>query len=168
MTPTRPTLIGALLPKARATSAATALEHAGLAGRELSGSVADDDSVAVEPRADRRLGIGLLKGAAIGGALTAVAMVLLAVLALPSESLGLGITVGATAGLIAGGFIGAYLGMTRHRPDFWRQQDWEHIEPEPNQVLMVVDATDRAAEAEQILVSHGGRLVEPVHPDETS
>lgn len=168
MTPTRPMLIGAVLPKARATSAATALEHAGLAGRELTGSVDDDQTVAVEPRAERRLAAGLLKGAAIGGALTAAAMVLLAVVTLPSESLTVGITVGAAAGLISGAFIGAYLGMTRYRPDFWRQQDWEHIEPQPNQVLMVVDATDRAPEAEQILVSHGGHLVEPVHPDENS
>lgn len=158
-------MVGAVLPKSRAESAALALEQAGLAGHELITALRSEEEAVIVPRAERQMGQGIARGAAVGSVVGAAALLVLAMTALPSDTPVLGTTAAIVSGAVSGGLIGGYLGMTRHRARFWEQQGWEHVETGPHEVLLVVEVEGRPDEAVQILRTHGGQLVEAAHPD---
>lgn len=165
MSAERPHLVGAVLPKSRAASATLALQEVGLAGHELDASIEEDLGPAVVGDPERGVGRGMLRGAIIGALILAAGMAILAYATTPPEARVVGAVTGAVSGLVAGSILGGYLGMVSNRRRLWRQRDIQSVETGPHEVLIVVDGAHQPAEAELILIRHGGRIIAPADPD---
>lgn len=164
MTLERSRLVGAVLPAGDAAAAARDLRNAGIAHDELLTAVWEEEGFAIEPGAGPRMRQALLRGLAIGTVLGAIVGVLVLLAVTPSNSTFADFVIGGVGGGTAGAFFGAYLGLNRQRVRFWNQEDWEHVDTAPDEMLVVVDAGDRSEDALGILRRHGGRIVEPARP----
>lgn len=164
MTLERTRLVGAVLDAQHAAGAARELLEEGIADDQLLTAVWQEEGFAIDPSADRRMGTGLVRGLAIGTVVGAVLGFLVLLVVPPSSSVVTDLLVGGIGGATAGAFFGAYLGLNRQRLRFWEQEDWEHVDTAPGEVLIVVDAGDRRDATLRILRRHGGRVVEPARP----
>jgi hypothetical protein len=161
-----PALVGALFPNREAAKAAvTDLRDAGLGDEELATAEWLDGRYVIASHAGRKMGhgvwIGAVVGAVVGGLLGALATGLF----WPEASMVTALIAGGSFLGVTGAVLGAYFGLIRHRQQLWHEEDWAHLEVEQGQVLMVLDAGQKSDIVREIFDRHGGRRVEPVHPD---
>jgi hypothetical protein len=167
MTPdARRKLVGAVFPDRESAAAAAAdLIGAGFTDKELATAEWLEGRYAIASHAGRKMGhglwIGALVGAVIGGALGALATVLF----WQEAPVVTALVVGGSGGAVTGMILGAYFGLIRHRPQLWDEEDWAHLEVDEGEVLVVLDAEQEPGVVREILDRHGGRRVEPVHPE---
>lgn len=162
----RPALVGALFPsRESAKAAADDLRAAGFGDEELATAEWLDGRYVIASHAGRKIAHGVWIGALAGTVLGAVVGAVLTALLWQSATVGAALLVGGTFGAFGGAVLGAYFGLVRHRPHLWDEEDWTHLEVEEGEVLIVF-ATGRRPEAvREIFDRHGGRRVEPIHPE---
>lgn len=162
----RPQLVGAIFRNRQAAAAAADdLRRAGFADEALATAEWLDGRYAIASHAGRKMGQSLWMGAVVGTVVGAVLGAVATWLFWPDTSIVLALIIGASFVGVTGMVLGAYFGLLRHRPQLWHEEDWGHLEVEEGQVLMVVDPLQRTEVVEEIFDRHGGRRVEPVHPD---
>ncbi len=163
----RPALVGAVFPnRATAKEAAADLRSSGFTDEQLATAEWLDNQYAIASHAGRNIGQSLFWGGVIGALLGGVAGAVLASLLWQTVDTVVALLVGGVAGAVTIGFLGAYFGLNRYRPQLWDQRDWSHLEIEEGEVLIVLAAEERPEVVGEILERHGGRRVEPVHPDQ--
>ena len=160
--------IGAVFPDQHsAVAAVDALRDAGLAEEHLGVAVHHSEVYALEEDVDAELVHGMERGIAIGAPIGAIAGMTLLALAVPGlGTLGVGgiLAAGGVTGALAGGFWGAYLGLTAEEPKLNEEWDWERLDLQSGEVLLVVSGHGHPDQVTSLLLSHGGRLVvKPAH-----
>jgi hypothetical protein len=162
----QPALVGAVFPdRSSAVAAAADLRSSGFDDDELATAQWLEGQYVIASHAERNIGRSLFLGAVIGTVLGGVVGAILTVLLWQAADTMVAILVGGTAGVAAGATLGAYFGLIRYRPQLWDQQDWEHVEIENGEVLIVMAEKDRPDLVSEILERHGGRRIEPIHPE---
>lgn len=162
----RPQLVGALFSnRDSATDAADELRETGFTDEELATAEWLEGRYAIASHAQTKMGRSLWIGAIVGTVLGALLGAAVTRLFWPEVSIVTALIIGGSFAGVTGTVLGAYFGLIRHRPQLWDEEDWAHLEVEEGQVLMVIDAEQQPDVVRQIFDRHGGRRVEPVHPD---
>lgn len=158
-------LVGAIFPNRRlAAEAVSDLLSSGFAHDELATAEWLEGRYVIASDIGREMGRSLFWGGVIGVIVGAVAGALLTLAIWRSAGTLAALLVGAAFGGAIGWIFGAYFGLIRRRPELWDQQDWEHVEIEDGEVLIVMAEKESPGLVEEILERHGGRHVEPPHP----
>jgi len=161
-----PALVGAVFPdRSSAAAAAFDLSSSGFNDDELATAEWLKGKYVLASHAGQNMTRSLLRGGLIGTVLGGVVGAILTVLFWESADAVEAILVGGVAGAAFGATLGSYFGLIRYRPQLWNEEDWSHIEVEDGEVLIVMAEKDRPDIVRQILERHGGRRVEPVHPE---
>lgn len=162
----RPQLVGAVFSnRESAAAAAVELRRAGFTDEELATAEWLEGRYAIASHAETKMGHGLWIGAVVGTVLGGLLGAVLTQLFWPGVALLTALIIGGSFLGVIGTVLGAYFGLIRHRPQLWDEEDWAHLEVEEGQVLMVLDAEQQPEVVREIFDRHGGRRVEPVHPD---
>ncbi len=158
------TIVGAVFEnRQRAAMAAAALRSRNLAGAKITEAVWNGDGYVIDTPAGQEIRSGLSMGAPLGAVIGFLVLGLVGIVAWSSVSDVIAFLVIGSVGAIAGAVLGGYYGVNRHRPLLWDERDWTHVGLDEGEVLVVV-GVDRPSVAASTLETHGGRLVEPVHP----
>ena len=162
----RPQLVGAVFSnRESAADAAAELRRAGFADEELATAEWLEGRYAIASHAQTKMGRSVWIGALVGTVLGALLGATATRMFWPEVSIVTALIIGGSFAGVTGSVLGAYLGLIRHRPQLWDEEDWAHLEVEEGQVLMVLDAEQQPDVVRRIFDRHGGRRVEPVHPD---
>jgi hypothetical protein len=162
----RPQLVGAVFPnRESAKRAAAELRRAGFTDEELATAEWLQGRYAIASHAQTKMGHSLWIGAVVGTVLGALLGTAATRWFWPEVSVVTALIIGGSFVGVTGTVLGAYFGLLRHRPQLWDEEDWAHLEVEADQVLMVLDAEQQPDVVREIFNRHGGRRVEPVHPD---
>jgi hypothetical protein len=152
------TLVGAVMPdRSAAAAAAVTLRRRGISRDDMLTAVVRRGRRVIDSGAGKRIGVGVIKGAAIGALGLALASAVAAAFLATRNTVWLA---AAAAGAFVGAVIGAYLGLNRTRPMLWEEEDWAHVDVDGDEVLLVTRTT-REDEAIAMLEGHGGRCVKP-------
>lgn len=161
----KPALVGAVFPdRDSAGEAAADLRGSGFGDDELATAEWLDGRYVIASHAGRNIGRSLFWGGVIGTVLGGIVGALLTSAFWQAADTVVALLVGAVAGGTIGVFLGSYFGLNRYRPQLWDQQDWEHVEIEHGEVLIVMAEKERPELVNEILERHGGRNVEPARP----
>lgn len=160
--------VGAIFADRRsAEEAVDRLRDLGLADHHLGVAVRRPESHVFEEDLGAEVVHGVERGVAIGAPIGALAGVtLLSALSPGTAAFGVGgiLVAGGVAGAFIGTYLGGFLGFASEGPDIEERSDWERVELDPNEVLVVVAGHRHPDEVENVLAASGGRLIpKPTH-----
>jgi alpha-beta hydrolase superfamily lysophospholipase len=160
--------IGAIFAnRESAKEAVERLRNLGLADEHLGVAVRQPESLVFEEDLGAEVVHGVERGIAIGAPIGALAGVtLLSALSPGTAAFGVGgiLVAGGVAGAFVGTYLGGFLGFAAEGPGIEERSDWERVELDPDEVLVVVAGHRHPDEVEDALTASGGRLIpKPTH-----
>lgn len=158
--PRRDRHLGALFPdREHAVAAVDALRERGFGNEHLGIAVRTDDSTVIErdPGLLQTLEAGA--GAVIGAPLGFLGGLALAAVLAPGIAVGGLLALGAV-GATGTALVSTYLGMVAGESESLERDRLEAIHRQPGEVLVAVRSSGQSAAVTELLVEHGGRLID--------